>query len=1566
MDATMEAMEGTYLKGYQLEDRIGSGGYGAVYRAWQTTLGREVAVKIILPGFASDPDFIRRFETEAGLIARLEHPHITPLYDFWRDPQGAYLVMRYLRGGSLRQTLEISPYELEAASQLLDQIAAALDYAHRQDVIHRDFKPGNILLDEDGNAYLADFGIAKNLTGWDDQKTAVEAILGSLTYVAPEQLRGEPVTSLADIYSLGVTLYEIITGEHPFPAVTTIERLYKHINDPVPQINTLSNGRQEAVNEVIQKATAKDPGLRYQDPLALAVAFRQAIGKKPADPGVAVVEQLTMREQEILSMIAQGMSNRQIADELVVTVGTVKWHITQLYKKLGARSRVQAIVRARELDLIVGDDLLESLPGAVGPQTATLLPEPENPYKGLRPFQVTDARIFFGRDELVDKLTERMSENDPYFRFLAVIGPSGSGKSSLVRAGLIASLWRGAIPGSQKWFVVDMTPGAHPLDKLETALIRVAANQACSLRQQLQRDERGLLRVADLILPADETELVVVVDQFEELFTLVEEEAARERFLDLLRAAVSDVRSRVRVVITLRADYYDRPLHYPDFGELVRSRMETVLPLSARGLERAIRGPAERAGVTFEQGLVEQMVSQMNYQAGALPLLQYALTELFDRRDGRLLTYEACQKIGGAVGALANRAEEIYGGLSEEAREMARQMFLRLVTLGEGTGDARRRATMTELLSLTENDDLMEEVIEQFAAYRLLSLDHDPETRQPTVEVAHEAILREWVRLREWLNDSRDDIRQERVVGRAAGEWEASERETSYLLRGARLEQVETWAQITELTLTPLEDAYIAESLAQHEREEIAELARQVREEQLEQRSRAFLRGLVVVFALAAIISGALGLFALQQRGDALASAAEAQNVALVAGSQAALANNDTDAALALAWQALELDPDSTLAQAQLSAAAYTPGTVRQFLGHADMVDSVDISPDQKTILSSSWDHSLILWDLETGEALRKFEGHAEPVYSIDISDDGQTAVSAGEGTVAILWDMQTGGMKHRFEGYKGPINEVRFSPDGKSIAAAGWDEDWPVIRWDIETGEIIGRYEGEATGMQGLEFTPDGSGILSGSNDGLLFLWDAQTGEILYQVDMGLDEASGTLRSLAISPDGKTMITGLENAEMLLWDLPSGALLRRYAVEGGALAVAFHPHNGSVLFGTTTGILANLDLESGDILHSFTGHNEAISDIAVTTEGRHAITAAVDGTLRLWELDRGQVIRRFAAPDELAFEVDLSPDERTALSASTDGSVSLWDVGTGEMIRRFTDDQPVMAVTYAPDGKTALTGAGYRFAQKIESGHIILWDLETGEEIRRFTGQPYVVYDVEFSPDGERAVSSGNGAVVILWDVDTGQEIWRYNGYFTDNPWPVESYWDVEFSPDGRTILAGYSKGPLIQLDAQTGAEIGRFEGHVDSGATGITFTADGRRAVSSGWDTQAILWDTQMGVVLRRFTNHVGPLGQIDFSPDARLMLGGSGDGTASLWNVETGEVLRRYGDGFVMQSIFSADGRQALVGFHDGPVELWRIDTTLNELLAWTKANRYVPELTCSQREFYGVEPQCDPET
>ena len=446
--------------------------------------------------------------------------------------------------------------------------------------------PGNILLDEDGNAYLTDFGIAKDLN-LPDGNSPSDAIAGSSDYISPEQARSEPITLRTDIYSLGVTLYEVITGEHPFQNLSSVERLYKHINDPLPDITTLDATVTTGVNRVIQKATAKNPDHRYADAFAFAAEFREAISSNRTP--INVVELLTQREQEVLQLIIDGQANKEIAQRLTVTLSTVKWYVNQIYSKLGVRSRVQAMVRARELNLLTSSSEAPALT-----QIPTEDFQPKNPYKGLRAFQSADNQDFFGREKVTAKLVKRLEEVHEFGRFLAVIGPSGSGKSSLVKAGLIPALWRGELPGSEKWFIMEMLPGAHPLDELEIALTRVAANPSGSLKEQLARDRRGLIRAAQLILPNDGSELVLVIDQFEEVFTLLQDEAARAHFLDLLYTAVTEPRSRIRIIITLRADFYDRPLHYADFGELVRSRMETILPLSAKNSnERSANLPSE-------------------------------------------------------------------------------------------------------------------------------------------------------------------------------------------------------------------------------------------------------------------------------------------------------------------------------------------------------------------------------------------------------------------------------------------------------------------------------------------------------------------------------------------------------------------------------------------------------------------------------------------------------------------------------------------------------------------------------------------------------------------------------------------------------------------------------------------------------------------------------------------------------------------------------------------------------------------------------------------------------------
>ncbi len=405
---------GRSVRGYELREQVGESDLGVVYRAYQPTVGREVAIKVIRSELVNQPSFVRGFESEAQLVAQLEHPHLVPLYDYWRDPEGAYLVMRWLRGGSLRQALDRGPWNLEPASRLLSQVGGALAYAHRQGAVHRNVKPANVLLDGDGNGYLADFGIAARLA---DSEDAGRPVVSPPAYVSPEELAGEPLTPRSDIYGLGLLTFEVLTGQRP------------PMDGPLPPVRSVRPELPPALDEVVACAAASDPDERYESVDRFLAAFDAAVE------------------------------------------GTA-------------------------------------------PVAETYTPV-ENPYKGLRAFGETDAADFYGRDTLVSELVRALVDR----RLVAVVGPSGIGKSSVVKAGLVPSLRRGALPGSEQWLVTDMFPGSYPYEELAAALLRVAVERPDDLVEELERDELGMRRVTKRILPT-ESELLLVVDQFEELFTL--------------------------------------------------------------------------------------------------------------------------------------------------------------------------------------------------------------------------------------------------------------------------------------------------------------------------------------------------------------------------------------------------------------------------------------------------------------------------------------------------------------------------------------------------------------------------------------------------------------------------------------------------------------------------------------------------------------------------------------------------------------------------------------------------------------------------------------------------------------------------------------------------------------------------------------------------------------------------------------------------------------------------------------------------------------------------------------
>ncbi len=1457
------------IKGYEMHERIGAGGFGAVYRAYQSTVGREVAIKIILPGLSNHPDFIRRFESEAQLVARLEHPHITPLYDYWRDPEGAYLVMRWLRGGSLGDALQNGHFDLRVAALLLDQIASALSLAHRNGIIHRDIKPGNILLDEDGNAYLTDFGIAKDLN-LKSHNTQQESIVGSLDYISPEQARSEPVTPRADIYSLGITLYEVITGHHPFENISSVERLYKHINDPLPYIDDIEVGLCIEVNRVIQKATAKNPEQRYPDALALATDFRQAIGLNRNSS--TVEESLTQREHEILHMIIDGMSNKEIAQRLTVTLGTVKWHVNQIYGKLGVRSRIQAIIRARELNLI-------AKPGEV--ISAVSIPtedfHPQNPYKGLRAFQSADNLDFFGREKLITKLINRLSDNGDYKRFLAIVGPSGSGKSSLVRAGVIPALWRGDLPGAEKWFVVDMMPGSHPLDELEVALTRVAANQIGTLNEQLRRDNRGLIRAAGLILPNDGTELMVIIDQFEELFTLVAAESERLQFLDLLYNAVVETRSRVRVVITLRADFYDRPLHYPQFGELVRTRLETIMPLSAEELDRAINRPAERVGMTFEQGLVSAIIGDVNYQPGVLPLLQYALTELFEQRKGRVLTREAYKAIGGTIGALAKRAEEVYLNLDIASQEITRQIFLRLVTIGENIEETRRRTARSELRALTQDTDALDEIIDTFVSYRLLSLDTDPSTRSATVEVAHEALLREWERLRSWLIEGRDDIKLQRQLANSANEWEQSGQETSFLMSGSRLTALSKWSSESKVTLTERERYYLQESLKEQQRQQVIELDRQARVKALEKRSIRFLQILVAV--LLAAVLGAFGLtgFAVNQSNltqQALSTSdanfGQAEQIRLAAQAQN-LINDGSPGNLPvlLALSSLRYGYSEQADAALLHAASF--GIIKKRFSNSSTAEGGTFSPDSQKVVTVGADHLGHVWDIETGAEILRLEGASDLLNLVVFAPNSDFIVAAGLESTIYKWDAQSGKLLHQFSGFSGKVWSIAISPDSKWIASGTSDKTLRI--WDADSGEEVHRIS-DINAV--VAFSPDGKYLATGSEDKIARLWDVNTWTQIRQYLGHSDIIEGVI----FSPDSKTIATASDDKTVRIWDTQTGSEIRQ-----------------------------------------FLGHTNTVTILDFSQDGRTIVSGGIDQTIRFWDVASGHELKKFYSRDKIT-SLAYSRDAKYVLSNGQPDAL-LWDaqLKSEPQVIQGIDPNGPWRIKYSIDHQYLLI-AGPAAAQ--------IWDAQSLKKLYDFRASRFI-RDAALSPDNKHLFASSDGpdgTNAYLYDLASGNTLQTFIGHSA-------LINEVDYSPDGKYVSTSSMDNTAIVWDVQTGNIVRRFEGHTAALGHSI-FSSDSRRLMTSSTDGTLRLWDIASGNLLKIFADNAAAVMNLAFSPDDKRIASNHFDGTFRIWDVETGTVIHKLTgySGMTWGVMFSKDGRYLLGSDMDRDVRLW--DTQTGELI------------------------------
>ncbi|HEX9617563.1 MAG TPA: hypothetical protein VGA03_09095, partial [Anaerolineales bacterium] len=772
-----------------------------------------------------------------------------------------------------------------------------------------------------------------------------------------------------------------------------------------------------------------------------------------------------------------------------------------------------------------------------------------------------------------------------------------------------------------------------------------------------------------------------------------------------------------------------------------------------------------------------------------LPLLQYALTELFENRQDDLLSYRAYRDIGGAAGALARRAEEIYQDLSEEGRKTARQLFLRLVSTGDAGGDGQtppntgQRALRSDLMAIVLDDELMDEVIDTFAAYRLLSLNHDPATRSPTVQLAHDALLKEWDRLRSWLEESRDDLRQQRRLGLLAQEWLQSGREASFVLRGARLEGFERWAASTDLAQTTDEQAYLQASLAEREVRRSAEAARQVHEAKLERRSRNFLRALVAVLLVATIAS--LALAGLARRSQTFA---EAETNARATAEADALRDRDVATSRELALAALnnlETDPErSILLALQALSVTYTQAAeeaLHQAVQSSRVRQSFPgftsaYSPDGKFLATGLLDGSIKVWEMASGREVLILPGHMKRVNALAYSPDGARLASASEDGLAKVWDVSTGENLLTFLGHVSGLNGLAQSQDGTLLAVAG--DDGIARVWDIS--DLSGRtlrfaLSGHGDRVREVDISPDGKYLATASLDGTAKVWDLADGQLLFDLLGHTDRVV----DVSFSPDGRLLATASTDNTARTWDFA-----------------------------------ASLAAGAGQPLLTLSGHQDAppigglfpgVSRVNFSPDGQLLVTAGADGTARVWEVHSGrEVLVLSGHPNGNGVTNAIFSPDGSRLVTATDSSLS-------------------------PD--TVVKVWDFPAALKTGTG--------TGQELLALAGFPNRVWGLAFSPDGRRLATSTD-IVAEVWGLDTGKKLFTLSGHTT----PVG---DVEFSPDGRLLATAGGEGTTKLWEAATGQELFTFT-DVSGFLNSVDFTPDSKYLAIPGSDWVARLYAVEL----------------------------------------------------------------------------------------------------------------------